>query len=347
MRVIKRNIKKNEISLTPESLDDLWHLKYIIEPKDLVFALTQRRGEGATDKLRPEKMEKKTMRLGVRIEKIEFHRFSNRLRLHGIIESGQDTGDYHTLNIEEGTNLSVIKTWKNDQLERIREAEAAAKRPRVVILTIEEGEASIGLVRQFGIEEYSQVKMGSGKGVSSYREEFFNKVIAQLSHASGSSDAVIIAGPGFTKDDFIKVLKAKEPELASHTRTEDTTSIGISGYQEVLRRGAVDRIVEESRIAREARLIEELMVRIAKGGAAAYGWDEVKKARDMGAVESLLITDELLREKREKGENIDAFLLSIEYSKGKVIIFSTEFEPGHRLGSMGAIAALLRFNMEY
>ena len=166
MRVTKRNLKgkEGEIAITPETLDDLWHLKYIIEPGDVVFSLTKRRVEGASDKLRPEKIEKKPMRLGVRIEKVEFHKFSNRLRLHGMIESGQDAGAYHSLKIEEGTNLSVIKTWKNDQLARITEAEAAAKRPRVVIVTIEEGEASIGLERYYGVEEYSIVKVGSGKG---------------------------------------------------------------------------------------------------------------------------------------------------------------------------------------
>jgi protein pelota len=349
MRVTKRNLKgkEGEIALTPETLDDLWHLKYIIEPNDLVFSLTKRRVEGATDKLRPEKIEKKPMRLGVRIEKIEFHKFSNRLRLHGLIESGQDVGAYHTLNIENGTNLSVIKTWKNDQLQRIKEAEAAAKRPRVVILTIEEGEASIGLVRQYGVEEYSLIKVGSGKGETSQREEFFSEVITQVSQAAGGTEVIIVAGPGFTKDDFMNFLKTKNQELAARARTEDTISIGVSGFQEVLRRGAVDRIVEESRISREARLIEELMARIATMGPVAYGWDEVKKARDMGAVESLLITDELLREGREKGMNIDAFLLSVEHSRGKVVVFSTEFEPGNRLHGLGGIAALLRFKLEY
>lgn len=349
MRVTKRNLRdrEGEITLTAENLDDLWHLKYIIEPGDLVFALTKRRVEGASDKLRPEKIEKKPVRLGIRIDKIEFHKFSNRLRLHGLIEYGQDTGAYHTLNIEESTNLSVIKTWKNDQLERIKEAEAAAKRPRVVILTIEEGEAYIGLVRQYGVEEYSYLKMGSGKGESSHREEFFNQMMGQLDQAARNAEAIIVAGPGFTKDDFLKFLNVRKPELAHRSRTEDTVTIGISGYQEVLRRGAVDRIVEETRITKEARFIEELMTRIAKGEAAAYGWDEVKRARDLGAVEWLMITDELLREGREKGHDIDSFLMSIEHSRGNVLVFSTEFEPGHRLHGLGGIAALLRFNLEY
>ena len=138
MLVLKTELRFNEgeISLVPESLDDLWHLKYILEPGDLVYSFTKRRIEGATDKLRPEKEAKKTVRLGVKVEKVEFHKFSNRLRIHGTIVDGIDAGAYHTLNIEEGTNLSIIKKWKNDQFERIREAEIAAKRPKVVIATI-------------------------------------------------------------------------------------------------------------------------------------------------------------------------------------------------------------------
>ncbi len=94
MRMLKKELRFNEgeISLVAESLDDLWHLKYIIEPGDIVYAFTKRRIEGATDKLRPEKADKKTVRLGIKVEKVEFHRFANRLRIHGIITDGIDAG---------------------------------------------------------------------------------------------------------------------------------------------------------------------------------------------------------------------------------------------------------------
>ena len=47
-----------EISIIPESVDDLWHLKHVIEPGDLVYSFTYRRMEEATDKVRPDKTEK-------------------------------------------------------------------------------------------------------------------------------------------------------------------------------------------------------------------------------------------------------------------------------------------------
>ncbi len=68
--------------------------------------------------------------------------------------------------------------------------------------------------------------------------------------------------------------------------------IGMSGFQEVLRRGAVDRIMQESRIARESALMEDLIREISMNGKAAYGLADVKNALNFGAVETLLVADE-------------------------------------------------------
>ncbi|MFA5236681.1 MAG: mRNA surveillance protein Pelota, partial [Methanoregula sp.] len=83
-----------EIRLLPESIDDLWHLQHLIAPGDLVFATTFRSVESATDKIRPEKAEKRPVRLGIRAEKVEFSEHGVRLRIMGIIEYGVDTGAY-------------------------------------------------------------------------------------------------------------------------------------------------------------------------------------------------------------------------------------------------------------
>jgi protein pelota len=347
MKVNKEELRGDygEISLTPESLDDLWHLKYIIEPGDRVFSMTFRAVDSISDKIRPDKVEKKLVRLGVNAESVEFHKFSNRLRIKGTIISDLDAGAYHTLNIEPYTELSIIKHWKADQIERIRDAIEAAKRPEIEIVTIEEGEAAIGYLRQYGIEEVSRVRQtssGKREGIDA-RADFFAEVAKQLKYAD-KVQTFVVAGPGFIKDDFVKYLKNNNPEIAQKVIVEDTSSIGSSGFQEVLRRGAIQRVAEETRITREAQLIEELLAGIAKGGKVTYGFSEVKKAVDYGAVETLLIADEVLRGYREKGATaIESLMRDVEHSRGRVVIFSTEFEPGQRLEKIGGIAALLRF----
>jgi protein pelota len=263
-----------------------------------------------------------------------------------MIEHGMDAGSYHTLNIEIGTNLSIVKEhWKNDQLQRIQDAEEASKRPKVVMVAIEEGDADIGFVHHYGIELYSHIRQSSGKRESGLRNEFFREVVEQLRHAVPEEASIVVAGPGFTKEDFVKYFQEAEPAMASKALIEDTSMIGMSGFQEVLRRGAVDRIMQESRIARESTLMEDLIREISMDGKAAYGLADVKNALDYGAVETLLVADETLRERREKGGDIDKLLMRVEQAQGKVVVFSTAFEPGEKLQKLGGIAALLRFKV--
>lgn len=344
MRVTKRNLRgdEGEIALIPESLDDLWHLQHLIARGDLVFALSHRKVPSIADKLRPERMERKTVRLGVKVEDIEFHMYSNWLRLHGVIKSGMDVGQYHTLNIEIGTELSILKYhWRPDLLARIEEAVSESLRPKVVIALIEEGEATIGVLRQFGVQMVSELRQTSGKGGGEdTRAGFLREVAVAIDKAASGGAEVILAGPGFTKEDLKKVIDASLPDLSARIAMDDTSSIGRSGFQEVLRRGAVKSVLESSRIAREARIIEELFKEIATDGRAAYGRKEVETAMNYGAIETLLVLDELAR----RGST-DGIMRTVGEARGRVVIFSSEFEPGDRLRSLGGIAALLRFRI--
>ena len=344
MRVLKMNLRgdEGEIALLPESLDDLWHLQHLIARGDLVFALTHRKVPAIADKARPEKMERKTVRLGVKVEDIEFHMYSNWLRLHGIIKSGMDVGAYHTLNIEVGTDLSILKYhWRPDLLARIDEAVAESLRPRVVIALVEEGEATIGVLRQFGVQMAAEIRQGSGKGSGEdTRAGFLRNVAEAIDNTARENAEVILAGPGFTKEDLKKVIDSSLPDLAKRIAMDDTSSIGRSGFQEVLRRGAVKSVLESSRIAREAKLTEDLFREIATNGKVAYGIKEVETAQNYGAIEKLLVLDELAR----RGK-VDEIMREVGNARGKVVIFSSEFEPGDRLRSLGGVAALLRFKI--
>jgi protein pelota len=344
MRVLKKNLRgdEGEIALLPESLDDLWHLQHLIERGDLVFALSHRKVPTIADKVRPEKMERKTVRLGIKVEDIEFHVYSNWLRLHGIIKSGIDVGAYHTLNIEVGTDLSILKYhWRPDLLERIDEAVAESQRPKVVLALVEEGEATIGILRQFGVQMAAELRMGSGKGSGEdTRSTFMRNVADAIDQTAQDGAEVILAGPGFAKEDLKKVIDSSYPELAKRIAMDEASSIGRSGFQEVLRRGAVKSVLESSRIAREAKLIEDLFREISKDGKAAYGIKEVQTALNYGAIETLLVLDELARRGR-----VDETMREVGNARGKVVIFSSEFEPGERLRSLGGVAALLRFKI--
>jgi protein pelota len=326
-----------EIRLLPESIDDLWHLQHLIAPGDLVFATTFRSMDTATDKLRPEKVEKRPVRLGIRIDRLEFSEHGVRLRLFGIIEHGIDIGAHHTLNIETGYELSVIKTWRPIDRERIARSVKASVYGVIHILTIEEGEAELFRLRQYGPESVITLTAGSGKGAETEsRTGFFDTILSYIADISGP---LIIAGPGFIKDDFVKRARNQGCEGIKRAVVVETRRIGRGAVQEVIGKGALDKLFDDLQLSREVRMMDEVLMRISKDGAVTYGRAEVTQAIELGAVEQVLIADTLLRD-----PEIMKIIETAEAMRATVVILSSQFEPGERLAALGGIAALLRYS---
>jgi protein pelota len=327
-----------EIRLFPENIDDIWHLSHLIAPGDLVFATTLRTGDTAADKIRPEKAEKRPVRLGIRVGKVEFHHYANRLRVTGLIEHGMDQGSHHTLNIETGYEISVIRQWWKSDLERIDRAVKASVYDVIHILTIEEGEAELFRIRHFGPELVITITMGSGKGMEvNSRTSFFEKVLGQLAPVNGP---LVIAGPGFIKEDFMKFFRSRESEKAATAVVVETRRTGAGAVQEVIGLGTLEKLAGDLQLAREVNLMGEFLRRISKGEPVAYGRAEVKNAGDCGAIEVVLVVDTLIRD-----PGVVEMMEQAERSDSGVIVFSTGFEPGKQLEALGGVAALLRYRI--
>jgi protein pelota len=343
MKVLFRDDKKGKIKLLMQTMDDLWHLYNLIEEGDLVVATTFRRDDGITDKLRPERMDKKKVRLGIRVEKMEFHDFTDRLRIHGAIETGsEELGSHHTLNVTLRGNLSIVKEWKESQLKRIEDAVASTLQPLITFISMDDESALVAQMHQYAIREIATIRgPGSGKQFSSAgtKEDYFAEILNMLKSLERTG-VLIILGPGFTRKDLFDHGKKKSPDMFEKCYSIVTGSSGMSGIQEALKRGMGEQALLDSKVALETRLVEDLLAEISKEGAYAYGDDEVSKAVDMGAIETLLVTEDSLRSDRR-----EALMKQAESSKGKVVIVSSRHEAGKKLKSLGGVAALLRYKI--
>ncbi len=346
MRILHKDMRASEIKLLLESMDDLWHLFNIIEKGDVVFARTHRREEKKTDKLRPERGEKKPMRLGILVEDLEFHEFSDRLRVHGVIKEGpQDIGSYHTLNFKEGDRISIIKeTWKEHQLNRMDEAVKATKQPTILFLTMDYDEAEFALLRQSGVQEIARItSAGTGKRYKKSqgtKRKFYNEVLAKLETLMQDPMPLIILGPGFAKEEFFNLGKDQKPELFSNCVLQGTGQTGMTGVQEALKKGIAPQLLENSRVAFETTKVEELLAEIAKDGKFAYGYKEVENALLAGAVQTLLVTDKLVREKKA-----DELLKIASERKSDIVIMSMIHDAGKKLDALSGVAAILRYKI--
>ena len=355
-------MKDGLIVLKIETLDDLWHLYNIVGPQDTVISKTSRRVRIGDEDSRKQESTRKTMVLKLMVEEVTFHTFSNRIRIKGQILEGPgdlvNIGSYHTINIETGDALSIIKDhWPKFILSRIKEATRAQLRPKALIVTIEDGTAEIFLAADYGIREAVTIrssisrKRGDQKSYDATMKDFFaDTVLAVRSQLEQHEiGLVVIAGPGFVKDHFRDTLANAGIKDLPPVVTESTNSIGIPGAKEILFRGVIAKAVTELKVETETRLVEALIEHISKGdGLGAYGFEEVAKAVQYGAVEDLLITDKRLREGTEEvRRQMDALVLNTEKTRGKFHIVSTDHPAGDQLERLGGLGAVLRFRIEY
>ncbi|MEN4006902.1 MAG: mRNA surveillance protein pelota [Methanobacteriaceae archaeon] len=352
MRIVHQDMKKGFIELIPETLDDLWHLSHIIEPGDLVSSKTTRRIQDSTgERIRSDRGIKKTFFMGIRVEGISFHKYTGKLRATGTIEKGPEDlvplGTHHTTELKLKNPVKITKEkWSRWIIKRLKTAVDSSKKPSAIIVAIEDDVVDLGVIKQYGIDYYGPIIGGiPGKRIiqkdrSKNISNFYNEVAKTLSNFE-DIQGIVIAGPGFTKGEFFDFLSEKYPELAKISNIENTGTGGRVGIQEVLKKGTIEQIAAEGRIAQEMRLINRVLEEIGKSSnLVTYGKSEVENASNAGAVEILLVLDSMVRR-----EEIEQIMNLVENTGGKVMVVSSEHEGGKQLKALGGIAGILRYGI--
>lgn len=352
MRIINEDEKEGIVEVVPETLDDLWHLSHIIEVGDNASSKTTRRIQDTSgDKLRSDRGVKKTFYLGLDVENVSFHLFTGKLRLTGVITRGPEDliplGSHHTLEVKLNVPIKIKKErWPKWAINRINQAIESSKKLSAIIVVLEDDTATLGLMRQFGIEYYGPIKGNvSGKRIIDKNRQknivqFYEKVIESIEKFD-SIQNIVIAGPGFVKNDFYDYLKDKHDDLAKIAIIEPTGSGGRNGISEVLKKGTVEKLTSENRVAFEMGAIDRLLTEIAKNSSkVVYGLRETRNAINLGAVSELLILDT-----KVASEGMSEEMDMVENMKGEVMVISSEHEGGKQLESLGGMAAILRYEI--
>ena len=341
MKITHFERKLNELKLVTDTVDDLWHLEKVIDLGAHVEGHTTR-----TFKV-GKKEEKKHVFITIEVERVEFSKSFNRLRILGKIVSGNpeefvQVGKFHTIEVSPRDKLKITQNWKAHQYNRLKDAEKESKRPKIRIIVLDEEKALTAIVRSFGIEYGPELYSSASKRNEKQQEaerSYFGEIASEIGR---HPEKYIVAGPGFTRDNLKKFISQKYPDLLKQIIWETCSYAERAGVNELLKRGALEKIMGEERIEKETKLIEELIIEIHKdSGLAAYGLDEVKKAAQAFAIKQLLVLDEYLR----KDKNAEEAVEEADNAKAEIIIISSEEEPGMKLKGFGKIAALLKFKI--
>ncbi len=342
MKVIKFYGAEGKLKLRVDTLDDLWTLQRIIFAGDLVKSESVRRfrsNEG-------DKGELKDVVIMVRVEKTEFDKNANRLRVMGKIVEGKPLdyirlNSYHTLNIAPGDVLDIMKNeWHNYLVDVIRNAVSDTKKARLGLIVVDEEKAVPAYLLGYGVEFkneiYSQLsKRMSQKDFVEQQKKYFQAILDMA--AEMRVDTVIIAGPGFTKDD----VKAFGEDNGSIKKTgkklifEKTSDTERTGVYELIKSDKVALLLQKERIRIEFKIMEEFLNGLDSGKSKS-GADEVNAAIENYGASLLLVNDSVLGDPK-----MQAVLANAEKNKIRIEVFNSNDEVGVQLHAFNDIASVV------
>lgn len=229
----------------------------------------------------------------------------------------------------------------------------------------------------------------SAQRFARFREEmydtFLKNIAEKVKNAFMSKNredkllGIIVGGPGFTKDKLIDDGYLHQ-ELEEKIVTRESLNYSGEDALEELVSKAEDSI-EDSKVIKEKNLVNTFFKNLKKeNGKSEYGVKQVEKALKMGAVETLLITedvelyeaqyicgndheDAIIEEEPSIAKNkecpecgqemelnemqdiIDVFGEKAEEMSSELEIIGTDHEEGQRLSNMGGVAAILRYRI--
>lgn len=354
MKLLHSNLKKGEVKVLTQNLDDLWYLSTIIEPNDIVQGKTLRKIKIQPTGERSKEATKKPVFIRLEVVKVDFSKYANVLRVFGVIkEAPEDVplGEHHTFNVDENTAITIVKEqWLKYQLDKLKEA-CAEKKSSLLICVHDREEAYFALFKKYGYEilTHLQGEVQKKREENIKKENFYLVVINKLKEyvERYKIQQVILASPAFWKEDLIKELK--DNELKQRIILATCSSATKNGIDEVIKRPEVREALKQERTAKEINKVEELLTEIAKNNIAVYGLRETGNAAIIGAVKDLLITDSLIQKSRSENfyNEVDNIMKTVDKAKGEVEIISSEHEGGKKLDGLGGIAAILRFKLSY
>ncbi len=353
MRLIFSNFKQGEVKIEILDLDDLWYLNSIVEEGDIVQGSTTRKIKIGGGEERNTTVVRKKVFLSLQVTQVEFQAYANVLRILGTVLQGIDDvpkGSYHTFAVEPHTTLTIIKKeWLLFHKEKLSQA-IQQKTPEILICVLDRDIAYIALLKATGYDLLVTLKgdVPNKREVKAHAENFYEMVYKALKEYEQrwGIKKIVLASVAFWKEEFVKEIK--DPEFKKKLLLATCSSGDETALQEVLKRPEVQTALQQERIARESRYVEEILTAIAKeDGLAAYGIKEVQHAVQSGAVRILLVTDQYLQTTRQEHtyRSLESLMKLVEQTKGEVHLIGTDHEAGRKLEGLGGIGALLRYKM--
>lgn len=159
MKIIKKNLKKQELTVKIENFDDLWIISQLISTNDLIKGKTERKIKIGENTDRNPKVVRKQFFLAIKVEKTEL--LEAGLKVLGIIVDSPDEiprGEHHSFNLELNSIITIVKEqWFKYQLEKITDATKSTPQ-KILLVIFDREEALFAKLKGKGFELIGKIK---------------------------------------------------------------------------------------------------------------------------------------------------------------------------------------------
>jgi len=339
MRIIRFYEASKTLKLVPESFEDLYLLDRVLSVGDLVASRSYRRFKSSDE----DTGEQKEVFLRLALEKAEVDRSASRLRLTGkILEARPEEfvrlNTYHTLNIAPSDELEITKPeWREYILKRLKQSVQESKRPRLGIIAMDDEKATMAYVMGYGIEITGELYSGLSKKMKekefeAQRIKYFDEILAAATRMN--VDIVVLAGPGFTKDDIKKYVEARGVRVGKRLFYASSGDAERTGIREIMQSSETSRILESEHVRREFQYLN-IFFGSLRAGRSIYGAEKVGKALDGYTLGVVIVNDSVIN-----NEQIRVLLEKADRNGVRIEIFNSEDEAGSQLSGFGNIAGI-------
>ncbi|MEM5802667.1 MAG: peptide chain release factor aRF-1 [Candidatus Aenigmatarchaeota archaeon] len=128
------------------------------------------------------------------------------------------------------------------------------------------------------------------------REDAINNFLTKVGEMASESflrqpelKGILIGGPGYIKDQFVKGEYLNYQLRAKILGIKDIGYTGEHGFEELVQRS--EDLLKEAAVMKERQLLQKFFVELQKGGNVVYGYTQTIEALNLGAIESLLISE--------------------------------------------------------
>ncbi len=332
--------KEGKLIFIPQTIEDLWIIKSITDIGDTISGSSFRRVRGNEE---DSESSRKPIFVSISIEKFDFSNELNSLRFTGKIIEGKPKelaplGEHHTLEIQLNKSYTLTKPeFFSHQLDLLKNSSAFSS--SILLIALDDEKANIFELTNIGTNEITNID--SGKHGKRYSCDFdFSDFVNQIFSVVSRYDCqMIIAGPGATKTNLSSFLKQKNPKLKIlEINISNTAKSSIS---ELFTKEEVSRFFENSIVYKEQKIMETFLENLGKGNnKVTYAFLEVSKALELGACESILISEELWKKDMDK---VQALIRKADSLKTKIHIVDETHEISKSLKSFGGIISILRY----